>query len=48
WVHVTHTSLPKVIITDADAAMPSAVKTLLPGTLHLHCLWHVMENVRKD
>ncbi|CAN0091760.1 unnamed protein product, partial [Scytosiphon promiscuus] len=43
----THTSLPKVILTDADAAMLSAVKTLLAGTRHLHCLWHVMKNVRK-
>ena len=48
-----HNALPlrrfplKVLITDADAAMTSAVRTLLPRTVHLHCLWHVMKNVRK-
>lgn len=37
----------KVLITDADAALTNAAKTLLPSTVHLHCLWHVMKNVRK-
>ncbi|CAN0365339.1 unnamed protein product, partial [Ectocarpus sp. 6 AP-2014] len=37
----------KVLITDADAAMTNAARTLLPRTVHLHCLWHVMKNVRK-
>lgn len=36
-----------MIITDSDAAMTNAVATLLPDTVHLHCLWHVMKNVRK-
>lgn len=42
-----HTPL-KVIITDSDAGMTVAVEKLLPGTKHLHCLWHVMKNVRKN
>jgi len=37
----------KVIITDADAAMTSAVAEHLPNTVHLHCLWHLMKNVKK-
>lgn len=41
-------SLSKVIITDADGGMTHAVETYLPGTVHLHCLWHVMKNVRKN
>ncbi|CAN0385360.1 unnamed protein product, partial [Laminaria digitata] len=36
----------QVIITDADAAMKSAVAAHLPNTVHLHCLWHIM-NVKK-
>ena len=36
-----------MIITDADAAMTCAVSAILPGTTYLHCLWHIMENIRK-
>ncbi|CAN0462766.1 unnamed protein product, partial [Laminaria digitata] len=37
----------KVIITDADAAMTSAVAEHLPNTVQRHCLWHIMKNVKK-
>ncbi|CAN0486865.1 unnamed protein product, partial [Laminaria digitata] len=36
----------KIIMTDADAAMKSAVAAHLLNTVHLHCLWHIM-NVKK-
>ena len=36
----------KVILTDADAAMTSAVAQFLPNTIHLH--WHIMKNARKN
>ncbi|CAN0382849.1 unnamed protein product, partial [Laminaria digitata] len=36
-----------VIITDADAAMTRAVAERLANTVHLHCLWHIMKNVKK-
>ncbi|CAM9288476.1 unnamed protein product, partial [Laminaria digitata] len=39
---------PELIITDADAAMTSAVAEFLPNTVHLHCLWHLMKNARKN
>ncbi|CAN0429829.1 unnamed protein product [Laminaria digitata] len=37
----------RVIITDADAAMTRAVAEHLANTVHLHCLWHIMKNVKK-
>ncbi|CAM9643569.1 unnamed protein product, partial [Ectocarpus sp. 6 AP-2014] len=36
-----------VILTDADLAMTAAIASCWPGTLHLHCLWHVFKNVLK-
>ncbi|CAN0384111.1 unnamed protein product, partial [Laminaria digitata] len=36
-----------VIITDADAIMTRVVAEHLPNTVHLHCLWHIMKNVKK-
>ncbi|CAM9640468.1 unnamed protein product [Laminaria digitata] len=38
---------PKVIITDDQPAIADAVKHILPNTKHLHCLWHVFENVKE-
>ncbi|CAN0468273.1 unnamed protein product [Laminaria digitata] len=43
---VAHERPETVIITDADAAMKSAVAAHLPNTVHLHCLWHII-NVKK-
>ncbi|CAB1108529.1 unnamed protein product [Ectocarpus sp. CCAP 1310/34] len=37
-----------VILTDADLAMTAAIASCWPGTLHLHCLWHVFKNVLKN
>ena len=37
-----------MIITDADAGMTVAVEKVVPDTVHLFCLWHVMKNVRKN
>ena len=34
-------------MTDADPACAKAVRTLLLGTKHLWCIWHIMENIRK-
>ncbi|CAB1114664.1 unnamed protein product [Ectocarpus sp. CCAP 1310/34] len=38
----------QVILTDADLAMTAAIASCWPGTLHLHCLWHVFKNVFKN
>lgn len=37
----------KVILTDADVAMTSAVASVWKGTQHLFCLWHVNKNLVK-
>lgn len=37
----------KVLITDADTAMTNTARMHLPRTVHRHCLWHVMKNLRK-
>ncbi|CAB1109242.1 unnamed protein product [Ectocarpus sp. CCAP 1310/34] len=37
----------KVILTDADVAMTSAVASDWKGTQHLFCLWHVNKNLVK-
>lgn len=33
---------PKLIITDQDLGMLSAVKSVLGGTRHRWCMWHIM------
>jgi hypothetical protein len=34
---------PRLIITDEDASMKSAIRTILPDTVHRFCMWHIME-----
>jgi transposase-like protein len=36
---------PRLIITDEDASMKSAIRTILPDTVHMFCMWHIMEKV---
>jgi hypothetical protein len=36
---------PRLIITDEDASMKSAIRTILPNTTHRFCMWHIMEKV---
>jgi hypothetical protein len=38
---------PCVIITDADPAMLSAIKQELPDTFHIHCIFHIAQNLPK-
>jgi hypothetical protein len=38
---------PLNIITDQDAAMRSAILTLLPHTCHRNCRWHIMQKVQE-
>jgi hypothetical protein len=35
----------RLIITDEDASMKSAIRTILPDTIHRLCMWHIMEKV---
>jgi hypothetical protein len=36
---------PRLIITDEDASIKSAIRTTLPDTIHRLCMWHIMEKV---
>ena len=36
---------PKIIFTDSDNAMATAIKTALPDTKHLFCTWHLSNNM---
>jgi hypothetical protein len=36
---------PRLIITDEDASMKLAIRTILPDTIHRFCMWHIMEKV---
>ena len=37
-----------VIITDADPAMDAAIAQIYPLTKHLHCIWHIGQNLPKN
>jgi transposase-like protein len=34
---------PRLIITDEDASMKSAIRTVLPNTIHRFCMWHILD-----
>jgi len=36
---------PRLIITDEDASMKSAIRNVFPETVHRFCMWHIMEKV---
>jgi transposase-like protein len=36
---------PRLIVTDEDASMKSAIRTIPPDTVHRLCMWHIMEKV---
>lgn len=38
---------PQTIFTDQDAAMPGAIKSVLPGTYHALCTWHLLQNASR-
>ncbi|XP_078149278.1 protein FAR1-RELATED SEQUENCE 5-like [Carex rostrata] len=38
---------PEAVITDGDLAMREAIKSVLPGTAHRICTWHMGENAKK-
>ncbi|CAG8794207.1 7003_t:CDS:1, partial [Cetraspora pellucida] len=39
--------LPKVFITDSDSVVNGAVATQFPNTFHMHCIWHISQNLPK-
>ena len=38
---------PKVILTDMDPAMDAACKIVYKNTYHIHCIWHMSQNLPK-
>lgn len=39
---------PGVILTDADPGATAAIASVFPKALHLWCLWHIHQNLRKQ
>jgi hypothetical protein len=39
---------PGLIFTDVDLGATAAVSRVLPLALHLWCLWHIHQNLRKN
>jgi hypothetical protein len=39
---------PTVMITDADPAIDAAIAQIYSQTKHLHCIWHIGQNIPKN
>ncbi len=39
---------PQLIFTDADPGSTAAIAEKFPGALHLWCLWHILQNLKKN
>lgn len=39
---------PKVFVTDGDPAVNGAVAVQFPNTFHVHCIWHINQNLPKQ
>ena len=39
---------PKVLVTDGDPAVNAAVMVQFPDTFHMHCIWHITQNLPKQ
>jgi hypothetical protein len=37
--------VPTVIISDADTSLDAALKTFLPNAKHIHCMFHIRQNL---
>jgi len=40
--------LPRVLVTDGDPAVNAAVMVQFPDTFHMHCIWHISQNLPKQ
>ena len=40
--------LPKVVVTDGDNAMQTALSKLFPTAIHRLCAWHLTTNARTN
>ena len=48
WLKAMGGQAPKVLITDHDKAMKSAVLEVFPDTRHCFCLWHILGKVSEN
>ena len=48
WLKAMGGQAPKVIITDHDKALKSAVSEVFPDTRHCFCLWHILGKVSEN
>lgn len=39
---------PSVLVTDGDPAVNAAVMVQFPDTFHMHCIWHISQNLPKQ
>ena len=39
---------PKVFVTDGDLTVNAAVTIQFPDTFHMHCIWHIGQNLPKQ
>jgi transposase-like protein len=48
WLKAMGGQAPKVIITDHDKALKSAVSEVFPDACHRFCLWHILGKVSEN
>ena len=48
FIEAMSSKKPKTILTDQDAVMAEAINSVLPGTHHRTCLWHVYQSAAKQ
>ncbi|XP_020262384.1 protein FAR1-RELATED SEQUENCE 5-like [Asparagus officinalis] len=48
WIKGMHGVAPKAIITDQDAQMKKAIKSILPNTHYRFCSWHVRKHIAEQ
>ena len=39
---------PKVLVTDGDPAVNATVMVQYPDAFHMHCIWHISQNLSKQ
>lgn len=48
WLIAMDERAPRVILTDQNNAIKTAVAAVFPGTRHCYCLWHVLEKIPRQ
>ncbi|XP_026455137.1 protein FAR1-RELATED SEQUENCE 5-like [Papaver somniferum] len=48
WMRAMHGKTPKVILTYQESTIGGAIASVLPGTRHRYCLWHISRNAMKN